>query len=59
MLGKIVNVRADDKVLDANGNIDVAKINAFVFDQVKYGYYSIGEKIGQAWHSGADLLKNK
>lgn len=59
VLGKIVNVRADDKVLDANGNIDVAKINAFVFDQVKYGYYSIGEKIGQAWHSGADLLKNK
>ncbi len=59
VLGKIVNVRADDEVLDANGNIDVAKINAFVFDQVKYGYYSIGEKIGQAWHSGADLLKNK
>lgn len=57
ILGKIVNVIADEKVLDDKGNIDAAKLNAFVFDQMQNGYYSIGDKIGKAWHSGADLMK--
>ena len=30
---------------------------AFVFDQMQNGYYAIGEKAGQAWQSGADLMK--
>lgn len=57
VLGKIVNVIADEKVLDGAGNIDVSKIHAFAFDQMQNGYYAIGEKVGQAWHSGADLMK--
>lgn len=57
VLGKIVNVIADEKVLDEAGNIDVSKIHAFAFDQMQNGYYAIGEKVGQAWHSGADLMK--
>ena len=57
VLGTIVNVLADEKILDATGKIDAGKLNAFVFDQMQNGYYAIGEKIGQAWHSGADLLK--
>lgn len=31
--------------------------NAFAFDQMQNGYYAIGEKVGQAWNSGADLTK--
>ncbi len=57
VLGKIVNVLADENVLDNNGKIDVEKLHAFAFDQMKNGYYIIGEKIGQAWHSGIDLMK--
>ncbi len=57
VLGKIVNVIADEKVLDDTGKIDVAKLNAFAFDQMQNGYYAIGEKVGQAWHSGAELMK--
>lgn len=57
VLGKIVNVIADEKVLDNKGNIDAGKLNAFAFDQMQNGYYAIGEKVGQAWHSGADLMK--
>ena len=56
VLGKIVNVIADEKVLDANGKIDAGKIQAFAFDQMQNGYYAIGEKIGQAWHSGAEFM---
>ena len=57
VLGRIVNVFADETVLDDAGKIDAAKLRAFVFDQMRNGYYAIGEKVGQAWHSGADLMK--
>ena len=57
ILGRIVNVIADDKILDEAGKIDAGKIQAFAFDQMRNGYYAIGEKIGQAWHSGAGLMK--
>ncbi len=57
VLGRIVNVLADEKVLDEKGRIDAARLNAFVFDQMQNGYYAVGGKAGQAWHSGADLMK--
>lgn len=57
VLGKIINVIADDKVLDESGKIDASKLNAFAFDQMRNGYYAIGEQVGQAWHSGADLMR--
>ena len=57
VLGRIVNVMADEKVLDEQGRIDAGKIDTFLFDQMRSGYYAVGEKIGQAWHSGAGLMK--
>ena len=49
VLGEIVNVLADEAVLDEKGRVDPAKLNAFVFDQFQSGYYAVGEKVGQAW----------
>ena len=57
VLGEIVGVLADEKVLDEKGKIDAGELHAFAFDQMRNGYYAIGEKVGQAWHSGADLMK--
>lgn len=57
VLGEIVNVLADEKVLDESGKVDPLKLNAFVFDQFQHGYYKIGEKVGQAWSSGKSLMK--
>ena len=57
VLGRIVNVLADDTVLDEKGRIDAAKLNAFAFDQMRNGYYAMGEKIAQAWNAGAGLMK--
>ncbi len=59
VLGEIVNVLADEKVLDEKGKVDPTKLNAFVFDQMNYGYYAIGEKVGQAWKSGVPLMKQQ
>lgn len=57
VLGKIVNVLADEAVLDEQGKIDAGKLNAFMFDQMQNGYYAVGNKIGQAWHSGVGFMK--
>lgn len=57
VLGEIVGVLADESVLDETGRVDARKLNAFVFDQFRSGYYAIGEKVGQAWHTGAPLMK--
>ena len=56
VIGEIVNVIADEKVLDENGNVEPSKLNAFVFDQFKNGYYAIGEKVGEAWKSGKKFM---
>lgn len=57
VVGQIVNVVADEKVLDANGKIDASKLNAVMFDQYNNSYYRTGEKIAQAWHVGAEFMK--
>ena len=57
VLGEIVGTLADESVLDERGKVDPTKLNAFVFDQFQSGYYAIGEKVGQAWHTGAPLMK--
>lgn len=57
VIGEIVGVLADEEVLDEKGKVDPTKLNAFVFDQFQNGYYAIGEKVGQAWHTGVPLMK--
>lgn len=57
IVGEIVNVLAEETVLDEKGKVDPAKLNAFVFDQFQNGYYAIGEKVGQAWKNGTGLMK--
>ena len=59
VLGEIVNVMADEKVLDAEGRIDSGKLDTFLFDQVRFDYYAVGEICGKAWHSGAPLVKGE
>ena len=57
VLGEIVGVLADEKVLDEKGKIDAGALHAFVFDQMRNGYYEVGKQIGKAWNAGADLMK--
>lgn len=56
VIGEIVGVLVDEKVLDEKGKIDVPKIGAFCFDQFRNGYYAIGEQVGTAWKTGRDLM---
>ncbi len=56
VIGEILGVLAEESVLDGKGHVDPVKLNTFVFDQFQHGYYAIGEKVGQAWHTGAGLM---
>ncbi len=57
IVGKIVNVKADEAVLSENGKVDPAKLHALMFDQFQNGYYATGEKVGKAWNAGMGLMK--
>ena len=59
VVGEIVGVLADEKILDSNGKVVPERLNAFIYDTFQHGYYKIGEKVGEAFSIGRDLMKTK
>ncbi len=57
IVGKIVNVKAEEAVLNDQGKVDPEKLHALIFDQFLHGYYTTGAKAGTAWNAGAALMK--
>lgn len=55
LVGRIVNVCLDAAYLDANGKIDVAKLQPITFDPAHHSYLVLGEKVGRAFHDGLVL----
>lgn len=57
MVGKIVNLSAEDRVIGEDGKVNPDQIHALIFDQFRNGYYAVGEKVGQAWNAGKNLVR--
>lgn len=55
VIGRIVNVSAEEDILDENGKIDAAKLDAIIFDPANAAYLRLGEKVGNAFKDGAKL----
>ena len=55
LVGRIVNVSADESVLGENGKVDVKKLQPITFDPMNNHYLVLGEKVGQAFHDGVAL----
>lgn len=55
LVGEIVNVSVDERVLDGNGHVDVAKAQPITFDPFNNTYVALGEIVGKAFHDGAAL----
>lgn len=55
VIGEIVNINADEKILDENGNIDVTKLKPIAYEPVRNEYYVMGEKVGNAFSDGNAL----
>ena len=54
-LGRIVNVSADEMILGSDGEISLDKFSPITYDTVHYGYYKLGEKVGNAFKDGNKL----
>ena len=55
MVGEIVNVSADERILDEEGKIDPTKLDPIVYDPVHHAYRTLGRQAGRAFHDGAKL----
>ena len=53
--GEIVNVSADESILDENGNVDVKKLQPITFDPFNNKYIVLGETVGNAFKDGLQL----
>ena len=56
VIGDIVNVQAEEYVLDEEGKVDASKLNALVFNSFKRDYYSIGERVAKAFSEGGKFI---
>ena len=52
LVGRIVNVCADESILDADGLVDPAKLCPITFDPMHHAYLTLGEKVGNAFADG-------
>lgn len=59
LLGEIVNVCADESVLNHAGKIDPAKLHPITFDPVNHTYLALGEKVGNAFRDGLTLKSSE
>lgn len=55
MRGEIVNVSVDERVLNNEGKVDVAKVAPIVFDPFNNEYLLVGGKVGDAFSDGKQL----
>ena len=55
LVGKIVNVSADEAVLGEDGRIDPDKLHPITFDPIHSAYRKLGEKVGNAFRDGNQL----
>lgn len=54
-VGEIVNVSADESVLDEKGKIDAKKLDPIIYDSATHAYFSFGERVGQAFSDGKKI----
>ena len=55
VVGEIVNVNADESILDENGNIDYKKLEPITYDSVNNSYIKLGDKVGTAFSDGKKI----
>ena len=55
LVGRIVNVCAEESVLGENGKVDPQKLQPITYDPMNHRYLTLGEAVGQAFHDGLAL----
>lgn len=55
LIGEIVNVSADESVLNETGKVDPVKLKPITFDPMNNAYLVLGEKVGNAFKDGTAM----
>lgn len=55
LVGKIVNVSADESVLNDAGKVNPSKLCPITYDPMNHDYLVLGEKVGNAFKDGTKL----
>lgn len=54
-VGNIVNVSADESVLDADGKLDIGKAGFIAYNSAAHDYRVLGQKVGNAFSDGKKI----
>ena len=55
IVGRVVNVNADEKILDAQGKIDLGKLRPIAYDSASHLYRLVGDAVGKAFQDGLKI----
>jgi flavin reductase (DIM6/NTAB) family NADH-FMN oxidoreductase RutF len=55
LVGRIVNVCAEESVLGENGKVDPGKLHPITYDPMNHTYLVLGKPAGRAFHDGTVL----
>jgi len=56
LVGEIINICADERILDDNGKIDLSKFSPITYDPVHHTYRKLGDVVGKAFSDGLKLI---
>ena len=55
MVGRIVNISADESILNEEGSIDLMRLQPITYDPIHHKYHVIGAEVGKAFSDGKKL----
>lgn len=56
VVGEVVNMSADESILDEEGRVDADRLHPLSYDRVKRVYRILGGEVGRAYSVGRELL---
>lgn len=59
VIGRVVNMSADESILGEDGLVDADKANFLAYDRVRRVYRLLGGVVGQAYHDGRRRCNEK
>ena len=55
VVGEVVNMQADESILDAQGKVDLGKLSPISYDSASHSYRVLGDIVGKAFKDGNKL----
>jgi len=56
-IGEILDVKAEESILDPDGQLNIENLKPFFYDPATVNYFSTGKKLGKAFSIGKEAFK--